>query len=51
MIMDYMPFLAVLYHLYHKEEWVEFSENKAMKKEKQRVGKIQCERGLNLHVK
>ena len=42
---------AVLYHLYHKENWVEFSENKAMMKEKQRVGKIQCERGLNLHVK
>ncbi len=42
---------AVLYHLYHKENWVEFSENKAMMKRKQKEGKIQCERGLNLHVK
>ena len=41
---------AVLYHLYHKENWVEFSENKAMMKEKQKVGKTKCERGLNLHI-
>ena len=40
---------AILYHLYHKENWVEFSENKAMMKQKQIVGKVQCERGINLH--
>ena len=40
---------AILYHLYHKENWVEFSENKAMMKQKQIVGIVQCERGINLH--
>lgn len=41
---------AIQYHLHHKENWIEYTDNMNLMKEKQLLGNPVCERGINLHL-
>lgn len=41
---------AIAYHLYHKENWSDQSENVQLMKDKQVRNSFVCDRGLNLHL-
>lgn len=41
---------AIAYHLYHKENWTEQEENKALMRSKQNKNQIVCLNGINNHI-